>query len=175
MGFVACCESRHGACRAGCVYPPAYVPRKWISSAAILTKLPQSYSRGVNRHLRKGTWRHCRDLCDTHFFYCSPTSHDGNFKMRGHITIASWFCAASLSLAAPGSGFETVETENGRITGHRSPKNDDVWEYLGIPYAQPPLGDLRFAAPQKYKGKGPYTANEFVIAYLLPNSIEMVD
>ncbi|KAF2032736.1 carboxylesteras-like protein [Setomelanomma holmii] len=77
--------------------------------------------------------------------------------MRVLITLATWACAVKLSLAAPELSFENVETQNGRITGHRSPKVKDVWEYLGVLYAQPPLGDLRFAAPQTYKSKGPYT------------------
>jgi cholinesterase len=76
--------------------------------------------------------------------------------------IALFLHASGLSLAAPSQTCETVRTDNGDITGHRSPKAKDVWEYLGIPYATPPLGNLRFAAPQKYKGKGPYTASKFV-------------
>jgi cholinesterase len=84
--------------------------------------------------------------------------------MRGLLTIASCFWAATLSIAAPSASFETVETENGRITGHRSPNSEDVWEYLGIPYAQPPVEDLRFAAPQKYRGNGSYAASKFVSA-----------
>ncbi|KAH7088952.1 carboxylesteras-like protein [Paraphoma chrysanthemicola] len=81
--------------------------------------------------------------------------------MRGLVTITTWLCAVNLALAAPKPSFETVETENGRITGHRSPKGGDVWEYLGVPYAQPPLGNLRFAAPQKYTVKKAYTAANF--------------
>lgn len=82
--------------------------------------------------------------------------------MYGLITLALWLCVCELLLAAPGTRFETVQTGNGRITGHRSPKVDNVWEYLGIPYAQPPLGELRFAAPQQYQAKGPYNATSFV-------------
>ncbi|KAF1847616.1 carboxylesteras-like protein [Cucurbitaria berberidis CBS 394.84] len=81
--------------------------------------------------------------------------------MRGFVSIALWLCASKLSLGAPGSSFNTVKTENGLITGHHSPNVKNVWEYLGIPYAQPPLGDLRFAAPQKYKTKAPYNATTF--------------
>jgi cholinesterase len=79
--------------------------------------------------------------------------------MRGVAAIAGWLCGSSLAHAA---SFETVETENGRIIGHRPAKVAAVWEYLGIPYAQPPLGDLRFAAPQKYQANGSYNADSFV-------------
>jgi cholinesterase len=84
--------------------------------------------------------------------------------MRGFAAIALGLCVSELSSAASIKSFETVETSNGRITGHRLAKAKDVWEYLGIPYASPPLGDLRFAAPQKYKGKGAYNATSFVSA-----------
>jgi cholinesterase len=94
--------------------------------------------------------------------------------MRGSVTIASWLFAATLSLAAPGRTFETVETGNGRIVGHRSAISEDVWEYLGIPYAQSPLGDLRFAAPQKYRGNGSYTASKFVSTCFYRVSTEAV-
>ena len=40
--------------------------------------------------------------------------------------------------------------EGGRCTG-----TSDVVYYKSIPYAQPPIGDLRFAPPQPYSGKFP--------------------
>jgi cholinesterase len=87
--------------------------------------------------------------------------------MHGLTTLSLLLCASGLSLAAPKtSSIEHVKTANGRITGHRSPKANEVWEYLGIPYAQPPLGDLRFAAPQEYKNKGDYVAANFVSTHL---------
>ncbi|KEQ80927.1 carboxylesterase [Aureobasidium pullulans EXF-150] len=45
----------------------------------------------------------------------------------------------------------TVNTTSGLIVGHASYNRSQVSEYLGIPYAQPPLGSLRFAAPKKFK------------------------
>lgn len=79
--------------------------------------------------------------------------------MRGIVALSVWLWHARAISAIL---FETVETENGPITGHRSTEANDVWEYLGIPYAAPPLGNLRFAAPQKYKGNGSYKADHFV-------------
>ena len=57
-----------------------------------------------------------------------------------------------------------VKTSNGIIIGHTAPNASQVVEYLGIPYAQPPIGDLRFAAPVAYKGnaKSVFNASEFV-------------
>lgn len=43
---------------------------------------------------------------------------------------------------------QTVQTTSGRVQGHAASLNPGVSEYLGIPFAQPPLGDLRFAPPQ---------------------------
>lgn len=72
-------------------------------------------------------------------------------------------CFAALALASAtklqpqlrqgvsGPGDPTlVRTTSGTVKGHRAtwPEPNDVVEFLGIPYAQPPVGDLRFAAPR---------------------------
>ncbi len=56
----------------------------------------------------------------------------------------------------------TVQTSNGPVTGHPAPNATQVIEYLGIPFAQPPVGSLRFAPPLPYTGSGPYVAAEWV-------------
>ena len=50
---------------------------------------------------------------------------------------------------------QTVRTTSGRVKGHAAtwPGNEAVSEYLGIPYATPPLGSLRFAPPTRFKPK----------------------
>jgi cholinesterase len=58
---------------------------------------------------------------------------------------------------------EIVETTSGSVVGHASLWKPAVSEYLGIPFAQPPIGNLRFAAPLPYKGDGKQTmASKYV-------------
>lgn len=69
-----------------------------------------------------------------------------------------------LAHASPTSQYscaQTIKTSNGAITGHASKNASSVCEYLGIPYAQPPVGDLRFAPPLKYNDSGAYIAANY--------------
>jgi len=56
----------------------------------------------------------------------------------------------------------TVQTSSGPVTGHAALNQTQVSEYLGIPYAQPPLGNLRFAPPQTYSSQTPLTGSSYV-------------
>lgn len=47
---------------------------------------------------------------------------------------------------------DTVRTSSGPVRGHRPTIESNVSAYLGIPYALPPVGDLRFMPPKKYHG-----------------------
>ncbi|KAK1846017.1 carboxylesterase [Colletotrichum chrysophilum] len=55
----------------------------------------------------------------------------------------------------------TVNTTNGPITGHLASNASVVIEYLGIPYAKPPVGDLRFAPPVQFTSNASYDASNF--------------
>ncbi|GAB7340887.1 hypothetical protein MBLNU457_7241t1 [Dothideomycetes sp. NU457] len=55
----------------------------------------------------------------------------------------------------------TTATTNGTVTGHAARNRSDVVEFLGIPYAAPPVGNLRFAPPAAFHGFRDYVASSF--------------
>jgi hypothetical protein len=60
--------------------------------------------------------------------------------------------AAAASAASTFTVGQAVDTSSGTIIGQAASRRSDVSEYLGIPYAQPPIGSLRWAAPRAYVG-----------------------
>ncbi|CAD6577325.1 MAG: hypothetical protein ASARMPRED_008220 [Alectoria sarmentosa] len=66
--------------------------------------------------------------------------------------------SSQLATNDPGNA---VKTSSGLIQGHNAPNRQHVTEYLGIPFAKPPVGNLRFAAPQPYRAHGLYKASTF--------------
>lgn len=55
-----------------------------------------------------------------------------------------------------------IVTTNGKIIGHPAPGMQNTIEFLGVPYAQPPVGQLRFAEPLPPRGKSAYIASDWV-------------
>lgn len=70
---------------------------------------------------------------------------------------------------------QNVSTSSGTIIGHAATNTTQVSEYLGIRYAQPPVGSLRFAAPQPYTSNETFTASSFVSSTLNPLSVHSSD
>lgn len=72
------------------------------------------------------------------------------------LTVVVGIAAAVLSLLlgpAVGNGaFSSlaVNTTSGIIVGHAAPKRSEVAQFLGIRYAEAPVGPLRFAPPKRY-------------------------
>ncbi|KAG2417666.1 cholinesterase [Aspergillus terreus] len=58
-----------------------------------------------------------------------------------YLVFLSWSTADAFLVGGP------VNTTSGTVRGKASSLRPDVSEYLGIPYAKAPKGDLRFAAP----------------------------
>jgi len=77
------------------------------------------------------------------------------------------FCSLAFNAALVSCTLATkydldVVTSNGKITGHLAPGMRSTVEFLGIPYAQPPVGELRFAEPLPLEGKTDYVAANWV-------------
>jgi carboxylesterase type B len=69
--------------------------------------------------------------------------------MRCHSSVAK---LATLLSVTGGVWAKTVTTTNGTVQGG-SCDTSDTNAFLGIPYALPPVGDLRLAAPEPYNKK----------------------
>jgi hypothetical protein len=84
--------------------------------------------------------------------------------------------ASPASLSESWTMGQEVKTSSGLIKGHTAPwpANSEVSEYLGIPYAKPPLGSLRFAPPVPNVSNAPFTADKWVRIYTFknPNSVK---
>lgn len=88
-------------------------------------------------------------------------------------TIALW---VAVGLALPVFGLPLnaqgpIKTQHGKIIGDVTGENNRVSVYKGIPYAKPPLGELRWAPPEPPESwKGVYTARKFSpVAPQVPN------
>lgn len=90
-----------------------------------------------------------------------------HLKMGISINIASLLSLGPLLVAAlpqalaPALRASTVLTQSGTVTGHPAKNATTVSEFLGIPYAQAPIGDLRFAAPASYESNQSFHASAF--------------
>lgn len=66
------------------------------------------------------------------------------------------------ALGLPLNAQGPVKTQYGQVIGEVTGENHQISLYRGIPYAKPPLGNLRWAPPEPpERWKGVYTAREF--------------
>ncbi|OIW30085.1 putative carboxylesterase [Coniochaeta ligniaria NRRL 30616] len=69
----------------------------------------------------------------------------------------------ALGYAASGTAATVaqVKTTSGLVKGHVAPGTCGVSEYLGIPYAKPPVGSLRWTPPEAFNGSSAIDATAF--------------
>jgi cholinesterase len=67
---------------------------------------------------------------------------------------------------------QPVKTSSGTVLGHNAKNKTAVSEYLGIPFAKPPIGPLRWAAPVRFEGSGSINASSYV-SVVTSNTLEM--
>jgi hypothetical protein len=78
-----------------------------------------------------------------------------------YCVLALGFFSPAISAASPLGEYD-VSTTNGKISGHPAPNVRNTAEFLGIPYAQPPVGQLRFAPPLPPDSIGSFVAGDWV-------------
>lgn len=71
-------------------------------------------------------------------------------SLRGRL---GWVLAATILLAVAAAGAQTLPqlvklTSSGYVIGYVSEDDPSVRVFLGVPYAEPPVGDLRFRPPR---------------------------
>ena len=82
------------------------------------------------------------------------------------LTSLVWFALLSgLGQSLPTADWaigQAVNTSSGTVVGHAASLDPTVSEYLGIPWAEPPLGKLRWLPPQPFpKSPKPIIADKF--------------
>jgi para-nitrobenzyl esterase len=90
-------------------------------------------------------------------------------KVLSRIFVAAILCATVASMAAADRDNAAIVTESGPLKGITS---GPVNQYLGIPYAAPPLGALRWLPPESFgKWPGVFRATQFANECSQPPSI----
>jgi carboxylesterase type B len=71
--------------------------------------------------------------------------------MRVSISIGVWLVAGLATSSKLGNDdAPRVKSSSGTIIGHRARHRPETFEFLGIKYGKAPVGELRFAAPERY-------------------------
>src|SRR5512136_492303 len=70
--------------------------------------------------------------------------------MRASVRMLLPVIALCAATALPAFGADRVKTANGTVES-TVPQKDGVRSFKGIPFAQPPVGDLRWREPQPMK------------------------
>lgn len=81
-----------------------------------------------------------------------------SFLLLSLTSVAQVACAQNSNREGPSLD---IATTIGNVRGHIANGSSCVGEFLGVPYAEPPLDQLRFEAPQPITEKRNYEASNF--------------
>jgi hypothetical protein len=101
-------------------------------------------------------------------FLSFPNAVDWNsstMKLFALLALVVVSCVYAVDLEQRQSNWtvgQTVRTSSGPVSGHPATNDSQVSEYLGIPFGQAPIGNLRFAAPVAFNGTAPLNGSSFV-------------
>jgi hypothetical protein len=79
-------------------------------------------------------------------------SQQGNTASKMNLVYLLSVLAATKSSALPLDEL-LISTSSGPVQGYPATIESNVAAYLGIPFAQPPVGHLRFQPPERYRGE----------------------
>jgi para-nitrobenzyl esterase len=95
-------------------------------------------------------------------------------RLRRFVAISAFVAAAIWIAGCGGSSLEQVQLDSGPARGtHEEVAGQQIWTFKGIPYAAPPVGDLRWRAPRPVKAwEAPRVCTQFGPVCPQPSMIE---
>lgn len=89
-------------------------------------------------------------MCSVPSMFLPSWDRASRRRVTMSLLVAAAAAAAVSLLSVSSAGDAQVNTTSGALVGHAAPNRTAVTEFLGIQYAQAPVGALRFAAPKRY-------------------------
>ena len=97
---------------------------------------------------------------------CSSRLAKMYYKAFGLPVVSLLSLVSASTIAKRQNESSLAHTTSGLVQGHLAawPANSSVLEFLGIPFAKPPVGQLRFAPPEAYTSNSSavFVADEYV-------------
>uniref|UniRef100_A0A4W4G4D1 Carboxylesterase type B domain-containing protein n=3 Tax=Electrophorus electricus TaxID=8005 RepID=A0A4W4G4D1_ELEEL len=97
--------------------------------------------------------------------------------LTGALCLVLWLAPGTCQRLDPGAKHPTITTNYGKLRGVKKELNNEILgpveQYLGVPYATPPIGDRRFQPPEA-PGSWPEVRNATQFAPVCPQNLHGV-
>lgn len=87
------------------------------------------------------------------------------------LSTVTFTAAAVIDRTSDNTSSLKIQTTSGEVHGFINDTAPNVRQFLGIPYAEPPVGKLRFLPPKPKKDRGPIEATQYAPACLQQSSL----